>query len=146
MKSDTSNVPQPEVRFFGPEVLERPWGTESIVALIPGIATGKILTMRPGAKGGLQKHHLKNESAYIVSGRLIFRYDQDGEIVEKELGPGDSVYIPPGAVHQEEAITEVVIFEVGTSHLNDRVRVEAEYGLSEGDGLPTTTLEEIEIR
>lgn len=146
MKSDTSNAPQPEVKFFDPEVIERPWGSESVVAYIPGVCIGKILRMVAGAKGGLQKHRLKDESAYIVSGELIFRRVVDGELTEEQLGPGDCVFIPKGAVHQEEAVTDCVIYEVGTPHLNDRQRVEREFGLSEEEGLPTTTLEEIEIR
>lgn len=145
MESTISKEHQPKVRFFSPEVLERPWGEEIIVGIIPGIAVGKILHIRAGEKGGLQKHHEKVESAYVVSGRLIFRRVIDGQLVEEVLGPGDAVHIPPGAVHQEEALEDTVIFETGSPHLNDRVRVEKEFGLEEEGGLPTTRPEEIQI-
>ena len=62
---------------------------------------------------------------------------------QREFGPGDFFHFPPGSVHQEEALSDVVLIEVSTSHFNDRVRVEKEFGLDPGDGLPTTTLDEI---
>ena len=139
---------QAKVRFFQPEDLgPRDWGREILVAHASGLYTGKILEMRAGAKGGLQKHHLKNECGYVVSGTLIFRYDDgDGTIREKTLGPGDCVHIPPGAVHQEEAVTDCVIFEVSTPHFNDRVRMESHYGLEPGGGLPSTEPDDVETR
>ena len=54
------------------------------------------------------------------------------------MHPGESYYIPPGAVHQVKAVTACVFFECSTPHYDDRVRVEQAYGLPEGGGLPTT--------
>lgn len=135
------------VRFYRPEdVGRREWGRETLVAHAPGLYIGKILEIRAGARGGLQKHHLKNECGYVVSGTLIFRYDDgDGTLRERTMGPGDCVHIPPGAVHQEEAVTDCVIFEVSTPHFNDRVRMEEEYGLEPGGGLPSTEPGDVEI-
>ena len=137
------------VRFFKPkDVGPRNWGREILVAHVPGLYTGKVLLMKAGARGGLQKHHLKNESAYFYSGEMIFRYDPgDGKIRQKKLVAGDAVHIPPGAVHQEEAVTDCIIFETSTPHFNDRVRMEPEYDLEiPPGGLPTTTIDEVEIR
>jgi mannose-6-phosphate isomerase-like protein (cupin superfamily) len=144
---DSSNT-HTQVRFFEPEDLgPRDWGKETLVGHGPGLYTGKILEMRAGAKGGLQRHHLKNECGYIVQGTLIFRYDPgDGTLREKTLKAGDCVHIPPGAVHQEEAVTDCVIFEVSTPHFNDRVRMEKHYGLECEGGLPSTSLDEVETR
>ncbi len=135
-----------DVRFFKPEdVGPRNGGREILVEHATGLFTGKLLLMKAGTKGGLQYHQLKNESAYLYSGEMMFYYDSgDGKISQRKLTAGDSVHIPPGAVHREEALTDCVIFEVSTPYLNDRVRVEEEYGeeIPEG-GLPTTTLKEI---
>jgi len=151
--SQPENVNKPEghvdVKFFTPEdVGPRAWGREILVAHIPGVCTGKVLMMNAGAKGGLQRHQLKNESAYLFAGEMIFRYDVgDGVVREKLLKAGDAVHIPPGAMHQEEAVTDCIIFETSSPHFNDRVRMESQYGLSipEG-GLPTTTIDQIETR
>lgn len=143
MDTKTSTKPPAPSFFHAEEVGPRPWGSEKFIAHIPGVAAGKLLEMKAGSKGGLQKHHLKDESAYVMSGVLIFRYDDGTGLVERKLGPGEYVRIPPGCVHQEEAVTDVTIFEVGTTHFNDRVRLEEEYGLEPEGGLPSTTLEEV---
>ena len=139
----------PSAEFFRPEdVGPRDWGREILVAHVPGLYTGKILMMNKGTKGGLQRHQLKNECGYLFSGRLLFRYDTgDGKISERILNPGDGVHIPPGAVHQEEALEDCIIFETSTPHFNDRVHMEEQYGMQipEG-GLPSTTIDEIETR
>lgn len=146
MTSKTSTVEQ-QVRFSrATEVGERPWGKEWLAGHIEGVATLKMLEMKQGAKGGLQKHRLKNEAQFIFSGSLAVRYDPGDGLVTKVLGPGDCIHIPPGCVHQEEALTDCIIFEVSSPHFNDRLRCEADYNLPTDGGLPSTTLEEIEIR
>jgi len=137
------------VEFSTPEdVGPRNWGREILVALIPGVATGKVLMMNKGAKGGLQYHQLKNEAAYLYAGEMIFRYDEgDGILKERVLKAGDSVRIPPGAVHQEEAVTDCIIFEISSPVFNDRVRMEPAYGkeIPEG-GLPSVPLTEVQVK
>ena len=146
---ENKNDPHVTVEFSTPkDVGPRAWGREILVALVPGLYSGKVLMMNKGAKGGLQKHHLKNECGYLFSGKLLFRYDAgDGKLSERIMNAGDSVRIPPGAVHQEEALEDCIIFETSTPHFNDRVRMEPAYGqeIPEG-GLPSTTLDEVELR
>ena len=134
------------VEFFTPtDVGPRVWGREILVAHVPGLYTGKVLLMKAGTKGNLQRHQLKNESGYVYSGELLVRYDAgDGKLSERKVVAGESLHIPPGAVHQEEALTDCVIFETSTPHFNDRVRMEQEYGLEMTEGLPSTTLDQIE--
>lgn len=137
------------VHFFKPEDIgPRDWGREILVAHVQGCYTGKVLLIKAGAKGGLQKHHLKNETAYLFSGRMKVRFDVgDGVLQERVLEAGESVHIPPGAVHQEEAIEDCVVFETSTPHFNDRERVEEKYGLPVPvGGLPSTRLDEVETK
>ena len=54
---------------------KRSWGTENILVIIPKILSLKILNIKKGKKGGLQYHHKKNECGYILSGKLLVRYD-----------------------------------------------------------------------
>lgn len=138
-----------KVEFLDPaDVGPRNWGREILLAHVPGLYTLKMLVYNKGAKGGLQAHQIKNECGYILSGKLLLRYDNGkGEIVEKTLGPGEAIHIPPGAVHQEEALENLVIIEASNPVFNDRVRMEEEYGqkIPEG-GLPSTTIDQIETR
>lgn len=126
---------------------KRDWGEEKLVALIPGVLSLKILTIYKGKKGGLQYHHKKNECGYILSGKLLLRFDNgDGTLQEKILYPGDSFHFPPKSVHQEEAITKCTIVEASSPHFNDRVRVEELYGLAIEGGLPSVKENEIKYR
>lgn len=144
--TNESNQEQASVKFFTPEdVGPRAWGREILVAHSKGKYTGKILMMNAGAKGGLQKHRVKDETGYLFSGELLVRYDKgDGKISERKVVAGESVYIPAGAVHQEEAITDCVIFETSNPVFDDRVRMEEHYGQKIEGGLPTTTTPRIE--
>lgn len=119
-------------------VLLRDWGEEHIIAHTAHYL-GKLLFMRAGTKGGLQFHRQKDETECLWSGLARLRTDRgDGVLEVRDFAPGQSVHIPPGVVHQVEAVTDCVIFETSTPHLEDRVRVEAQYGLPDGGGLPTT--------
>jgi mannose-6-phosphate isomerase len=121
-----------------PEVLARDWGAEVIVARTDKYL-GKVLHMRAGAKGGLQSHVEKDEAFYLVSGDAIVRSDDGtGRLIETRMGPLETYRIPPGAPHQVEALTDCMFFEVSTPHYDDRVRLEAQYGLPDTGGLPTT--------
>ena len=125
----------------------RDWGEESLLVLSSGNYTMKKLSVKAGKKGGLQYHRLKDEASYIISGKMIIRYDDGtGNLVEKKVESGDWFHFPAGCVHQEEAITDVERIEVSTPHFNDRVRVESDYGLSTVNGLPTTNEDQIEIK
>ena len=127
------------------EVGPRDWGQELMIHVCSGSFTFKLLRINAGMKGGLQYHRLKDECAYVVSGELLVRFDlcDGGGLVERVFGSGDAVRFPPGLVHQEEALTDVVLLEASTPYLNDRVRVEKEYGLEAIGGLPTTNENEI---
>lgn len=58
------------------------------------------VTMAPGAKSGAHHHGPVESAIYLISGRARFRY---GERLENviEAGPGDFIFVPPDAVHQE---------------------------------------------
>lgn len=133
----------PEAQSVG----ERVWGEEILLVLSRGNYTLKKLITKAGKKGGLQYHRLKDEASYIISGKMILRYEDElGQLVERIVGPGEWFHFPAGCVHQEEAITDVERIEVSTPHFNDRVRMESEFGIETDQGLPSTNLDEIEKR
>lgn len=133
----------PQCEDMGP----REWGTETLLVLSPGKYSFKKLELKAGAKGGLQYHNLKDECGYVVSGKLLIRFENAcGDISERILNPGDYFRFPPGTVHQEEAITDCIIIEASTPHFNDRVRVEEKFGLESSGGLPSTKISDIVSR
>ena len=125
---------------------QREWGEEILVALIPKKISLKILKIKKGKKGGLQYHRKKNECGIIISGKLKIIFDNGGgKLLTKILKRGDSFHFPPGAIHQEHAITDCQIIEASTPYFNDRVRVEKKFKLKEEFGLRTTKASEIKL-
>ncbi len=130
----------PKSETVGP----RDWGEEILLVLAQGKYSMKKLIIKAGKRGGLQYHRKKDEASYIVSGKMILRYEnEDGNLVDKEVGPGDWFHFPSGCIHQEIALTDVVRIEVSTPHFNDRVRVENLFNISDTSGLQTTEESEI---
>lgn len=126
------------------EVGKRKWGKEILLVLIPKILSLKKLKIKKGKKGGLQFHRKKNECGYILSGKLLVRFDNGkGKLIKKILKTGQAFHFPPGSVHQEQALTDCTIIEASTPHFNDRVRVEKKYGIVDKDGMPSTKKSEI---
>ncbi len=136
------------VKFPKPkEVGKRDWGYEILLTLIPKKISLKKLIIKKGKKGGLQYHNKKNECGYIESGKLMVKFDNGkGKLISKILKKGDTFHFPPGAIHQEKAITNCTIIEASTPHFNDRVRVEKKYGLKSSGGLPSTSLKDIILK
>lgn len=122
----------------------REWGEEILLVVAGGKYTMKKLFIRAGCKGGLQYHRKKDEAGYLVSGKMLVTHlGKDGTLETSELLPGDAYHFAPGTIHQEEAVEDTVIIEASSPHLNDRVRVEQEFGLVSTGGLPTTSEDEI---
>lgn len=128
------------------KVGKRIWGEEILLALIPKKISFKLLKIKKGKKGGLQYHRRKNECGLIIKGKLLIRYqNKSGKLIKRVLNKGDVFHFPPGAVHQEQAITDCEIIEVSTPHFNDRVRVENKFKIKTFTGLPTTKLKDIKL-
>jgi len=134
MKKKTNDV------FPTPKNLgKRPWGSETLLLLIPKILTLKLLKIKKGKQGGLQYHRKKNECGYLISGRLQITYENKyGKLVKKIVTKGKTFHFRPGLIHQEKALTDCQIIEASSPHFNDRVRVEKKFGLKIKGGLPTT--------
>jgi uncharacterized RmlC-like cupin family protein len=58
------------------------------------------VVVHPNAKTGPHHHGELETVIYIVRGRARFRWGEQLEFVD-EAGPGDFVYVPPFAPHQE---------------------------------------------
>lgn len=113
----------PTVAFFTPRDLgPKTWGTELLVAETPHY-TGKVMWMHAGHGGALQYHERKDEAFYLFSGSCRIRYELGDGFETVTMVAGEAVHIPPGAVHQVEAITDCVMFEASTPVFDDRVRV-----------------------
>lgn len=109
-------------------VRDKPWSYEHLWALNQHYA-GKFLHVRGGESLSLQFHVTKDETIHVLQGRLRLRLGpSEAELRELILSPGDTCPIPPGMVHQMEALEDCVIVEVSTPLLTDVVRLADRYG------------------
>ncbi len=111
-----------------PREVSKPWGSELWFAQTDRYA-GKILRVRAGCRLSVQFHEEKDETSYVLSGRVIVSQGDSPEtMTTKELGPGDSWRNSPLVVHTLEAVEDAEIIEVSTPQLDDVVRLEDRYG------------------
>jgi quercetin dioxygenase-like cupin family protein len=118
-----------------PHRVDKPWGYELWWALTEAYA-GKILHIERGHRLSLQFHEQKDESAYLLSGRLLLTKGPSGDdLTTIELRPGDTWRNVPGEVHTIEAVEDSQVLEVSTPELDDVVRLTDSYG-REGTNAP----------
>ena len=110
-----------------PYRVDKPWGYELIWARTDRYV-GKILHVRAGHILSLQYHREKDETMYVLAGELVLRTRTNDEMESRPLKAGQSVHIPPGLIHQIEAIEDSDVLEASTPELDDLVRLEDRYG------------------
>ncbi|MGH2940068.1 MAG: cupin domain-containing protein [Solirubrobacterales bacterium] len=121
-------MPTDSQRNSEPQRVEKPWGYELWWAETPHYA-GKILHVEAGHSLSLQMHREKDESSYVLSGRLrLTRGPSAEELTTEEIGPGFTWRVEPGTVHTIEALEDSDVVEVSTPHLDDVVRLRDQYG------------------
>jgi mannose-1-phosphate guanylyltransferase/mannose-1-phosphate guanylyltransferase/mannose-6-phosphate isomerase len=108
----------------------RPWGSYDSIDRGERFLVKRI-SVQPGAKLSLQKHHHRAEHWVVVAGTARVRIGN----IESMVNENQSVYIPIGEVHSLEnpgtTLLEIIEVQSG-SHLSedDIVRFEDRYGRS----------------
>jgi mannose-6-phosphate isomerase len=111
-----------------PRRVDKPWGYELWFAHTDRYA-GKLLHVDAGERLSVQYHEAKDETSYLLSGRLQLSRGASRDSLEvTELSPGDVWRNEPGVVHTVAALADSVIVEVSTPELDDVVRLADEYG------------------
>lgn len=110
-----------------PRRVEKPWGYELIWAHTNRYV-GKLLHIKAGHRLSLQFHRVKDETIFVQKGQMRFVIEEDGALVERLLGPGDSYHIVPHTKHRMIAVTDCDVLEASTPELDDVVRIEDNYG------------------
>lgn len=103
-------------------LVDKPWGREIWFANNDRYC-GKVLEINPGQHFSMHYHMLKDETWYLQSGTLRFKYVDTavGRCSETVIAAGQCVHILPGQPHQLECISDekAVIFEVSTTHFDE---------------------------
>ena len=111
-----------------PKRVEKPWGHEIWFAHTDRYA-GKLLYVSAGQRLSVQYHEAKDESSYLLSGRLLLSTGDDPDRLDvAEIDSGTAWRNEPGALHTIEAIEDSIVVEVSTPELDDVVRLSDRYG------------------
>ncbi len=116
-----------------PKVVEKPWGSEVWFAHTPRYA-GKLLRIDAGGRLSIQYHERKDETSYLLSGRVTLLQGPNAEALSsREVRAGDCWRSEPGQVHSIEALEDSVVIEVSSPEVDDVVRLADRYGRAGAD-------------
>jgi mannose-6-phosphate isomerase len=118
---------------MGPDakMVPKPWGYEVWWAVTEHYA-GKILHVTRGHRLSLQYHETKDESCYLLAGRIaLTRGASVDELETVTIEAGAIWRNQPGEIHTIEALEESDVLEVSTPQLDDVVRLQDDYGRTE---------------
>jgi len=111
---------------------DKPWGHEVIFAGVDGKYVGKIIHVSAGHALSLQYHQHKEETMSVLTGAALIEHGPSaGALSSQHFGPGDTIHLPPGALHRITAITDLTFAEASTAQpgwREDVVRLEDKYG------------------
>lgn len=111
-----------------PRRVEKPWGHELWFAQTDRYA-GKLLYIEAGHRLSVQYHEAKDESSYLLSGRMLLSQGEDADrLASSEIQAGAVWRNEPGVVHTVEALEDSVVVEVSTPEVDDIVRLADRYG------------------
>jgi mannose-6-phosphate isomerase len=114
--------------------VDKPWGRELWWAMTEHYS-GKLLYVDAGHRLSLQFHERKDETSYLLAGRLrVHQGVEAGALEEWVVEPGESWRNEPGVVHTITALEDSVVIEVSTPHLDDVVRIDDRYGRAPAPG------------
>ena len=115
--------------------VNKPWGHEIWVNgnAHPGYCLKKI-RINENNKTSLQYHRAKQETNLLFEGQALLHYKKDAavandkvtddHIAEVEIGAVTAIDIVPNTIHRIESLTDILLYEVSTPHLDDVVRLQ----------------------
>jgi mannose-6-phosphate isomerase len=112
-----------------PKRVDKPWGYELLLAHTDRYV-GKILHIDRGQRLSRQYHRVKDETLYVLSGRLILEVGPAEAVERVEVPAGLCYRTLPGTIHRYIAPDDqdCDLVETSTPELDDVVRLEDVYG------------------
>lgn len=102
--------------------IDKAWGYEKMLVHTDKYMT-KELFIREGFHTSFHHHEKKDETMYIQSGRGYIKFEDSIEYFSKN----DNIRIEPKTPHSIVALSNTVLYEFSTPHIEDTVRLEDYY-------------------
>lgn len=111
----------------------KPWGHELWINGQHPCYALKEIFIKAGTKTSLQYHNFKQETNVLFQGTAKLHYRANVQIpndqvkaadtASVEIKPVSSVDVMPRTLHRLEAMTDILLYETSTPHLDDVVRI-----------------------
>jgi mannose-6-phosphate isomerase-like protein (cupin superfamily) len=131
-----SNLEAPNIEITHYEEIykvNKPWGHELWLNGEHPSYCFKQIYLKGGLRTSLQYHNIKQETNVLFKGEAYIHYKsnpeienfavQNNDIDRVKINPISSVDIIPGVIHRVESISDVVLYETSTPHLDDVIRI-----------------------
>jgi NDP-sugar pyrophosphorylase family protein/mannose-6-phosphate isomerase-like protein (cupin superfamily) len=114
------------------KVVHKPWGKEEWLELNDAYCYKRIY-INAGYKTSYQYHEFKRETNYIIEGTAEIWLENEKGIVEKKvMKAGEYFNVVPPRKHRVIAITDIILQEVSTPHVDDVFRIDDEFHRADG--------------
>lgn len=114
------------------KVVHKPWGKEEWLELNNSYCYKRIY-INAGYKTSFQYHQFKRETNYIIEGTAEIWLENENGIVEKTImKAGDYFNVTPPRKHRVIAITDIILQEASTPHVDDVFRIDDEFNRTDG--------------
>jgi len=90
------------------------WGKEIWMANTDKYC-GKLLKIEKGKRCSIHYHKIKDETFYILEGRVLMEDGEEIRIMDK----GDVLRLKPGTKHRFSGLKDSLIIEISTHHEDD---------------------------
>jgi len=98
--------------------VEKVWGHEEWIVNTESYC-GKKLVFLEGYQLSMHYHKIKDETFYLLSGKVLLETEYEGKKEERVLTPGDVKRILPNMLHRVTALQDSVVVEFSTHHMDD---------------------------
>ena len=108
--------------------VEKPWGVEQTIAKNKHYSA-RILRINMGHRISKHYHIVKDETIYVMRGRLMLETVEDGIDDTRILKSGAVFRIKPNTIHRFCAYCncDVKILEISGAKVDDEIRIEDDY-------------------
>tara|TARA_B100000242_G_scaffold10643_1_gene6824 strand:- start:417 stop:764 length:348 start_codon:yes stop_codon:yes gene_type:complete len=109
------------------KIIKKPWGQEELIEINDRYMMKK-LTMYSGHRCSTQYHNIKQETIYVLSGKLKISFgSRIDNLRSKIFLGGETITIAPKLIHRMEAIEDSIYLEASTPEMDDVVRLQDDY-------------------
>ena len=98
--------------------VEKVWGHEEWIVNKQEYC-GKKLVLKKGYRCSMHQHQIKDETFYILQGKVLFETEFNNKKESKLLTPGDVMHIEIGMWHRFTGIVDSQIIEFSTFHMDE---------------------------